>query len=294
MSTARDEIFCKFAIQQGLWSKEEAVLFLNHYRSEGSPGRFGDWASEQGSIPADIAQKIEAAIDKRVGGPAPQKGVPANGPAKGPAKGKGAAGGRGSSGGKPRRRRKRGGGGLGLDFEKNPVQTSIYLACGVLVLVLVAYVIYQFQKSDPPPAAPTTEESQEEKDKKSSATTANQPPPPPVFSEEELRNMDNRINVAVTDARQFLRDGRLAQGINGLKKLRADLGGDDLPEAQRTRIDQEIAELNEICEGTYSDLLEELREAKSEGNDQDVQDTLDAIEQNCGPDYRARAEKEGA
>lgn len=290
MSTARDEIFCKFAIQQGLWSKEEAVLFLNHYRSEGSPGRFGDWASEQGAIPADIAQKIEAAIDKRVGGPAPQKGVPA----KGPAKGKGAAGGRGSSGGKPRRRRKRGGGGLGLDFEKNPVQTSIYLACGVLVLVLVSYVIYQFQKSDPPPAAPTTEESQEEKDKKSSATTANQPPPPPVFSEEELRNMDNRINVAVTDARQFLRDGRLAQGINGLKKLRADLGGDDLPEAQRSRIDQEIAELNEICEGTYSDLLEELREAKSEGNDQDVQDTLDAIEQNCGPDYRARAEKEGA
>ena len=290
MSTARDEIFCKFAIQQGLWSKEEAVLFLNHYRSEGSPGRFGDWASEQGAISSDISQKIEAAIDKRVGGPAPQKGVPTHDPAKG----KAAAGGRGSTGGKPRRRRKRGGGGLGLDFEKNPVQTSIYLACGVLVLVLVAYVIYQFQKSDPPPAAPTAEESQEEKDKKSSATTANQPPPPPVFSEEELRNMDNRINVAVTDARQFLRDGRLAQGINGLKKLRADLGGDELPEAQRTRIDQEIAELNEICEGTYSDLLEELREAKSEGNEEDVQDTLDAIEQNCGPDYRARAEKEGA
>lgn len=291
MSNSRDEIFCKFAIQQGLWTKEEAVLFLNHYRSEGSQGRFGEWASEQGAIGADIAQKIEAAIDKRVGGPAPRKGIPSASAAKG----KPTAGGRGSSGGgKTRRRRKRGGGGLGLDFEKNPVQTSIYLACGVLVLVLVAYVIYQFQKSDPPPAPPTIEESQEDKAKNSSATTANQPPPTPIFSEEELRNMDNRINVAVTDARQFLRDGKLALGINGLKKLREDLGGDELPEAQRARLDQEIAELNEICEGTYSDLMEELREAKSEGNDQDVQDTLDEIEQNCGPDYRARAEKEGA
>jgi hypothetical protein len=290
MSTARDEIFCKFAIQQGLWSKEEAVLFLNHYRSEGSPGRFGDWASEQGAISADISQKIEAAIDKRVGGPAPQKGVPTHATAKG----KPAAGGRGPSGGKSRRRRKRGGGGLGLDFEKNPVQTSIYLACGVLVIVLVVYVIYQFQKADPPPAPPALEESQDEKANSSSANTANQPPPAPVFSEEELRNMDNRINVAVTDARQYLRDGKLYLGINILSKLREDLGGNELPEAQRGRLDQEIAELNEIREGTYSDLMEELREAKSGGNDQDVLDMLDEIEQNCGPDYRARAEKEGA
>ncbi len=290
MSTARDEIFCKFAIQQGLWTKEEAMLFLNHYRSEGSPGRFGDWASDQGAISAEISQRVEAAIDKRIGGLAPAKGVPA----KGSGKSSSAAAGPAGRGGKTRRRRKRGGGGLGLDFDKNPVQTSIYLACIVLVLVLVAYVVYQFQKSDPPPAPVSTENSQDETADLSSKINSNQPPPPPVFSEEELRNMDNRLNIAVTDARQYLRDGKLYLGINILSKLREDLGGDDLPEAQRSRIDAEIAELSEIREGTYSDFLEELREAKGSGSDQDVQDLLDDIEQNCGPDFRARAEKEGA
>ena len=287
MSTSRDEIFCKFAIQQGLWTKEEAVLFLNHYRSEGSPVRFGDWASEQGAIASEIAQRIEAAIDQRMGQTPPSKGVPARVPAKenSPATGRK---------GKARRRRKRSGGGLGLDFEKNPVQTSVYLACGVLVLLLVAYVVYQFQKSDPPPAPEKVEETQDGTADLSSKINANQPPPAPVFSEEELRNMDNRLNIAVTDARQYLRDGKLYMGINILSKLREDLGGNNLPEAQRSRIDAEIAELSEIREGTYSDLLEELREAKGTGSDQDVQDLLDDIEQNCGPDFRARAEKEGA
>jgi len=290
MSTARDEIFCKFAIQQGLWSKEEAVLFLNHFRSEGSPGRFGDWAAEQGAISAEIAQRIEAAIDKRIGASPAATNQPGKKPASGNTGGSAAAG----RGGKTRRRRKRGGGGLGLDFEKNPVQTSIYLACGILALGLVVYVIYNFQKADPPPPPKTTEESQSESSSSSTSTTANEAPPAPIFSEEELLNMDNRINVAITDARQYLRDGKLYLGINILNKLREDLGGNDLPEAQRSRLDSQLAELSEIREGTYSDLLEELREAKGSGSDQDVQDALDEIEQNCGPDFRARAEKEGA
>jgi len=290
MSTSRDEIFCKFAIQQGLWTKEEAVLFLNHYRSEGSPGRFGDWAGNQGAIPSDLALRIEAAIDKRLEGSAPNQGATGAAastakPATGSAKGRG---------GKARRRRKRGGGGLGLDFEKNPVQTSIYLACGLIAVVMVGYVIYNFQKSDPTPTPKITEETTKDKASESATSTANQPPPPPVFSEEELINMDNRINIAITDARHHLRDGKLYMGINVLSKLREDLGGNDLPEAQKSRLDSQIAELSEIRDSTYVELLEELREAKGSGSEQDVQDMLDEIEQNCGPDFRARAEKEGA
>ncbi|MDG1456103.1 MAG: hypothetical protein P8R38_07830, partial [Planctomycetota bacterium] len=66
MNTSREQIFCKIAIQQGLWSEAEATLFLNQYISEGSPGRFGDWASQQGAVPAAMATRIEAAIEKKM------------------------------------------------------------------------------------------------------------------------------------------------------------------------------------------------------------------------------------
>ena len=106
--------------------------------------------------------------------------------------------------------------------------------------------------------------------------------------------MDNVINQAVADARQFLRDGKLAKGIQRLETVRNDLGGDDLPEAQKTRIDGQITELNRIRVDTYNDLLSEYREALSNSNSEDAADLLDEIEMNCGSEFRARAEKEGA
>ncbi|MGE4632807.1 MAG: hypothetical protein AAEJ47_07200, partial [Planctomycetota bacterium] len=60
------------------------------------------------------------------------------------------------------------------------------------------------------------------------------------------------------------------------------------------KIDGEIAELLTIIEEIYSESLEELREARASGDEADIQDVLAEIEQMCGLDYRARAEKEGS
>ena len=79
-----------------------------------------------------------------------------------------------------------------------------------------------------------------------------------------------------------------------MNKVRAELGGDELPAEQLGKIDGEIAEMTIIIEEIYTESLEELKEARASGNDQDIQDVLSEIEQMCGPDYRARAEKEGS
>ena len=55
MATSRDELFCKFAIQNGAWTREEAILFIKHYRATGEGVRFGDWAAAQGAIDATLA-----------------------------------------------------------------------------------------------------------------------------------------------------------------------------------------------------------------------------------------------
>ena len=66
MTTARDELFCKFAIQNGAWTREEAILFIQHYRATGEDVRFGDWAAAQGAIDSDLATRIENTIDQRL------------------------------------------------------------------------------------------------------------------------------------------------------------------------------------------------------------------------------------
>ncbi len=287
MNTSRDQIFCKIAIQQGLWSEAEATLFLNQYISEGSPGRFGDWASQQGAVPPAMATRIDAAIEKKMGPPKPRPSTASQG----------STSGRKANKGRSSRRKRKGSGGLGIDFEKNPVQTSIYLSCAVIVIGMVFYVVYQFQKTDPVRESVVTQESPEDKAKKEAQAKAAAEvlaAQKPDFSEEELRGMDNVINQAVADARQFLRDGKLAKGIQRLETVRNDLGGDDLPEAQKTRIDGQITELNQIRVDTYNDLLSEYREALSNSNSEDAADLLDEIEMNCGSEFRARAEKEGA
>ena len=162
---------------------------------------------------------------------------------------------------------------------------------------MVFYVVYQFQKTDPVRESVVTQESPEDKAKKEAQAKAAAEvlaAQKPDFSEEELRGMDNVINQAVADARQFLRDGKLAKGVQRLETVRNDLGGDDLPEAQKTRIDGQITELNQIRVDTYNDLLSEYREALSNSNSEDAADLLDEIEMNCGSEFRARAEKEGA
>jgi len=58
--------------------------------------------------------------------------------------------------------------------------------------------------------------------------------------------------------------------------------------------DAEIAELNSIINDIYSEFLEDLTKARAASDTDEVQDLLSQIETNCGPDFRARAEKEGS
>ena len=79
-----------------------------------------------------------------------------------------------------------------------------------------------------------------------------------------------------------------------MRRMREEMGGDLLPPEILGKIDGEISELLTIIEEIYTESLEELREARASGDEADIQDVLAEIEQMCGPDYRARAEKEGS
>ncbi len=290
MATSRDELFCKLAIRQGAWTQEEAVLFLQHYRLDGQGQRFGEWAAQQGAIDANLAARIENAINQRVEGHVQEnrKRIPAVG----------AQGSTASSGAKrSTRRSRRGGAGSGLDFNRHPVQSTIYVACGVIAMGLLFYIVFLFQKQDVPTPVPQVADSSKNgtADSGSSATTTSQAAQQvPTFSSEELKAMSNRIQMSITDARSYLRDGKTPIGLKGLMRLREELGGDGLPEELRGKIDAEIAEISTIVAEIYAELLEELMEARAAKNSEDIQDLLSEIESSCGSAFRALAEKEGS
>lgn len=290
MATSRDELFCKFAIQNGAWTREEAILFIQHYRSEGTGARFGDWAAAQGAIDATLATRIENTIDQRTSQKSTvvREGIPSGAATRTAQKG----------GGISARvaRRARRGAGLGIDFQRKPVQSSVFLASGVLAIIIVFYIIIQFQKEDPPPPVLTDKQtvasgsSAGGKDGTGAADT----PVVPTFSAEEIKNMNNSIQITITDARGYLRDGKSSIGIRQLRRLRKEMGGDLLPAEILGRIDGEIADLLTIIEEIYLESLEELKEARASGDEEEIQSVLDEIDQMCGPEYRARAEKEGS
>ncbi|MEE2883049.1 MAG: hypothetical protein VYD70_04925 [Planctomycetota bacterium] len=289
MTTARDELFCKFAIQNGAWTREEAILFIKHYRATGDGTRFGDWAAAQGAIDATLATRIENTIDQRLSqGSTVVRAKPAAAADTTTARKGGVV--------STRLKKRTQAGNLGIDFQRKPVQSSVFLLCGVLAIGIVFAIIFQFQKSKTP--APIANKdingasSSSEGGASSAATDKVQQMP--VFSEEEIKFMNNQILITIADARSYLRDGKSAIGLKQLKKVRAELGGDELPAEQLGKIDGEIAEMTIIIEEIYTESLEELKEARASGNDQDIQDVLSEIEQMCGPDYRARAEKEGS
>lgn len=293
MATARDELFCKFAIQNGAWTREEAVLFIQHYRATGDEMRFGDWAANQGAIDATLATRIENTIDQRLAGEStvvrqkPRATASAATPAR---KAKG-----GAVSARVSKRARRGSGGLGIDFQRNPVQSSIYLGSGILAIIAVFYILFQLQKSDPPPPVQTDKnKATDSTPTGTGSTTTENVQQTPSFSPEEIKNMGNRIQITITDARGYLRDGKSSIGLRQLRKVREEMGGDLLPAELLGRIDNEISELLTIIEEIYAESLEELRTAKAADNAEEVQDILTEIEQMCGPDYRARAEKEGS
>ena len=289
MATSRDELFCKLAIRQGAWTQDEAALFLQGYRTAGQGQRFGEWAAQQGAIDAGLAARIENAINKRNEGSVSdnRKRIPARG-----GQGSGAT----ATGKVASKRLRRGGAGSGLDFNRRPVQSTIYVACGVISIVLVFIVSYQFIKEDAPPPTPEVTDSTKDSGKSGSSATAaaNATEKAPVFSTEELKAMTNRIQITITDARGYLRDGKTPIGLKRLKKVREELGGDKMPVDQKGKIDSEIAEIKSIIEAIYSEFLEDLTKARADSDTEEVQDLLSQIETNCGPEFRARAEKEGS
>ncbi|MEE2889339.1 MAG: hypothetical protein VX404_02745 [Planctomycetota bacterium] len=287
MATSRDELFCKFAIQNGAWTREEAILFIKHYRATGEGVRFGDWAAAQGAIDATLATRIENTIDQRISGAST---IVNPGAASSKAAHKG-----GAVAARVARRTRRSGG-LGIDFQRKPVQSGIFLGSGLLAIGIVFYIIFQFQKGDPPPPILTSNKNGSAGSSAggTDGSGAADTPVAPTFSAEEITNMTNRIQITITDARGYLRDGKSPIGLRQMRRLREEMGGDLLPPEILGKIDGEIAELLTIIEEIYSESLEELREARASGDEADIQDVLAEIEQMCGSDYRARAEKEGS
>lgn len=298
MATSRDELFCKLAIRQGAWTQDEARLFLQHYRSDGQGQRFGEWAAQQGSIDAGLAARIENAINKRNEGTVddnrkrlPSKGSQATKGSQG--SGSGAA----TTHKRASKRLRRGAGGSGLDFNRRPVQSSIFVACGVISIVLLFFISYQFLKEEAvaPVTPEVTDSSKDSKKSGSSATAAaNATEKAPVFSTAELKAMANRIQITIVDARGYLRDGKTPIGLKQLNKVREELGGDRLPDELKGKIDTEITEIESIIQDIYSELLEELAKARAASDSDEVENLLSQIGSACGSDFRTLAEKEGS
>lgn len=287
MATSRDELFCKLAIRQGAWSKEEAILFLQHYRSDGQGQRFGSWAVEQGAIDQTLAARIEHAINQRNEGTVDDnvRRVPSRG-------GQGAA--------KPSKmaaRRQRGNKtkGSGLDFNRRPVHSSIVVACGIGAIIGVFVIIFKIQGSgtpDPIPVEVATEKNEDSK--KAASGTSNPTPKVATLAPDELKAMANKIQLGIGDARGFQRDGKAPLGLKHLNKLREEMVNDGAPPEQLALIDTEIQELSSFINEIYTELLEELNAARAAKNTEDIEDALFQIETQCGASYRTRAEKEGS
>ena len=69
MTQAKDELFCRLALRQGLLSKEDATALLKHYRSEAKAGEgVGAFAVRNEYMDRGTASTIEGAINRRADG----------------------------------------------------------------------------------------------------------------------------------------------------------------------------------------------------------------------------------
>ncbi|HIA26533.1 MAG TPA: hypothetical protein EYN79_00190 [Planctomycetes bacterium] len=247
---------------------------------------FGEFLAREGAIDTGLAAQIDSAIDRREGTEVidTRRRLPSSGGNRG-------AGARRPGVGRGRRKS------TSASLAANPMQATIYIGSGVVALILLIFLAFQFQKSrqfedSSDENTSTTVSSTTPKEVAEKAGTAT--PPPPVWSEEELRRMNSEIDMLISDVTKTAIEGRFAAGIADLKRKKEKLGGDLIPAEMRERFDREIQMLQQTIDEVYLEHLEKLRKARSENKEEKVLDILDTIENSCGAAYRERAEKDSS
>jgi hypothetical protein len=297
MAQARDELFLKLALRQGLFSQPEAVQFLQRYRSEGAPGEgIGHWLVTEGVLAEEQAGVIIEAIANRAQGHVSdtRRRVPR---AQAGARGSGRAAKAPADHGHHAHHRHEHGPPRGV--KASPAQQVIYIGSGILAVALMVIAAIRIQRDDPvlpapiaapkPPKAATSEELAE---RISAGEDAAKDPTPETmqWSPEEIANMKIRLGEAIALARGHMGDGRPGRGLETLRK-RAEELGEILPPEIRTQLDEEAAELQKLIDETYADVLAQLKAAKGKGDATAAEKALFAIEEACGPAYLEKAKK---
>ncbi len=291
MTQARDELFLKLALRQGLFTKQEAIEFLGRYREEGARGEgIGQWLVIEGILSEEQASMIRGAIAHRAEGhvDTTRRRVPKRVRGGGTPQPKGQVH-------HPVRRHQSPRGKL-----VSPMQQSLFIGSLVIAVGLIVFLVYQFQKADPPPpvTAKETDASQVKGSGNSANATAGQgaaslsnasaPLTTPAWTQQEIDSMTQAIKKAITTARSHQSDGRPGRAIESIKKRLGELG-ERVPDAVQALADAELAELQQIVEEAYQEALTELQAAKASGDSEAVEFILTDIEDVCGAKYAKMA-----
>lgn len=277
MPTPKDELFGRLALRQGYLNKEQAVELIRSYREEGKVGQdIGAFALHAGWLQAPEVDQIEGAIAHRAEGhvSTTKRRVPKVGQ----------GGGRRAL---PRRSAPREG------AAASPAQIAM-ISIGAIVLIgCVLFLVFKFQSGDAPtPADTTTQKSAPETVdiKPAKPVEPEVPKGPIVLSPEELENLENRVNEAIMAARQGIERSPF-KALNRLEADRERLGGEQMPARLLDEIKTQEQEIRTTIADRYQELLNDAKEAKAAGQATQLGHALEDIAEQCGPEYRAKAEE---
>ena len=291
MTQARDELFLKLALRQGLFTKQEAIEFLGRYREEGARGEgIGQWLVIEGILSEEQAAMIRGAIAQRAEGhvDTTRRRVPKR------VRGGGTPQPRGQVHHPVRRQPAPRG------KKVTPAQQSLFIGSLVIAVGLIIFLVFQYQKAEIPPstAAKNTNAASEKDSGNSAAATAGQdsanlsnasaPLQAPAWTQQEIESMTQAIKKAITSARSHQSDGRPGRAIDSIEKRLRELG-ERVPDEVQALADAELAELRQIVEETYQEALAELKEARESGDAEAVEYILSDIEDVCGAKYAKKA-----
>lgn len=288
MTDAKDELFCRLALRQGLFTKEEAVGVIKAYRTEAKVGQdIGAFVMQEGWLEEPVVRQIESAIAQRAPGHVSKA-----------------------------RRRVPGKGGVATRSTKrirhhdsspakvaaNPAQIAMVSVAGIVLigcLILVVFKLQGGERTRPTDAIKTDEERQQERaaarmeakkreEAKKKAEVVVEAPR--VLTEEEKKQLAKRVNDAKMAAYQGVEQSPY-RALEGLKKRVAALEGEQLsPELQAVLAEAE-QEVSVFLLDKYTELSEQLQAAKDKGDDTLVGHILEDIADQCGPEYRKKAEQ---
>lgn len=287
MTDAKDEVFCRLALRQGFFTKDEALGVIRAYRQEARTGQdIGDFVTEQGWMEEAAVQRLNHAIAQRAPGhvAAVKRRVPK------------AGGGRGGGEAAGTRRHPHHVAARPAKVAVNPTQLVLISIGGILLLGCVIFLVFEMQKPSVLPTVtdrvrgvddPATTPTPTTASRSMADEPADLPGVIPEWTADQLKSMEQSIEMLSTTVKGTF-ESRPVTGLDLIDRKRKELG--PLPPNLAARLEEEEKTVRSVIERRYTEMLGRLRAAKEKGEGIDgyIEDIVEA----CGPEYRARAEKE--